>query len=163
MESGRDAVQKAYISDAPTAAMEVTSVSESAPQPVKVSRITATQARLVATSVPMALAHVPAVNVLPGVSTKTNVSGNTQKQYNELPPSTPFYTSDALSPIPLQGDQYKFLSSRVYNIYRRVNPDKKTKPATLDGIRRNGEIWVYVARFSTIIKFPSFLELPGNQ
>ena len=39
------------------------------------------------------------------------------------------------------------MSSIVYNMDRLANPDTQTKPATLEGGKRNEEIWVFVARF----------------
>ena len=39
------------------------------------------------------------------------------------------------------------LTSMVYHMDRMANPDINPKPGTLEGIRRNDEIHVYVARF----------------
>ena len=44
------------------------------------------------------------------------------------------------------------LASMVYHIDRIANPDVNPKPGTLDGIRRNDEIHVFVARFLTILR-----------
>ena len=40
-----------------------------------------------------------------------------------------------------------FMRSLAYNIDRMANPDVSAKPGTIEGIRRMGEIHVYVARF----------------
>ena len=43
--------------------------------------------------------------------------------------------------------QNSILTSLVYRVDRIANPDTSTKPGTLENIRRNEEILVYVARF----------------
>ena len=43
-------------------------------------------------------------------------------------------------------DSDKLLSSIVYNVDRLANPGTQTKPWAIDGINRNGEIWVFMAR-----------------
>ena len=48
----------------------------------------------------------------------------------------------------------------VYNMDRMAHPDINPKPGTLYGIRRNGEIHVYVARFfdtNTVALCPGLL------
>ena len=58
---------------------------------------------------------------------------------------------DAVSPIPGTSSnsdgQNSILTSLVYHVDRIANPDTSTKPGTLENIRRNEEILVYVARF----------------
>ena len=99
------------------------------------------------TSVPPVVAPSP-----PGVAQvqpsahHTNVFGNTPYQ----PVGTNvgvFGVSDAITPVPDGGDSNKLMSSIAYSIDRIANPDISTKPGTLESIKRNEEIWVFVARF----------------
>ena len=68
-------------------------------------------------------------------------------------------------PGPLSGSTHalsddSLMSSLVYNADRLANPDVVVKPGTIEGIRRIGEIHVFVARASlTIILWPLGLAL----
>ena len=71
----------------------------------------------------------------------------------EPPVSSLFSTAPPAAPIPgvsppLGGalSETALLTSMVYHMDRIANPDVNPKPGTLDGIRRNDEIHVYVAR-----------------
>ena len=57
-------------------------------------------------------------------------------------------SGDAQPPIPGADDPRGFLFAFVYNMDRLANPGAQTKPGTIDGIKRNEEIWAYSARFS---------------
>ena len=57
-----------------------------------------------------------------------------------------FGHADALPPIPETGGTSKILASIGRNIDRLANPDVSAKPGTIDGLKRNEEIWAYVAR-----------------
>ena len=75
-----------------------------------------------------------------------------------------FATTNPLPPIPgvcsAPGGPLSdsaFLTSMVYHMDRIANPDINANPCTLDGIRRNDEIHVYLARFfdnNTVALFP---------
>ena len=58
-----------------------------------------------------------------------------------------FGTADALPPVADQGESNKWLASIGYNIDRLANPETQAKPGTLDSVKRNEEIWVFVARY----------------
>ena len=49
--------------------------------------------------------------------------------------------------IPEVGDSNKQLSSVVYNIDSWAYPDTLAKTGTLEGVKRNEDIWVFVAWF----------------
>ena len=81
------------------------------------------------------------------------------------PPS--FSTTAALPPIPgVAGapggalGENALLTSTVYHMGRIANPDINPKPVTMDGVRRNDEIHVYVARFfenGTVARCPGLV------
>ena len=69
-------------------------------------------------------------------------------------PASLFATPPTFAPIPgvLPSDggtlsNNALLTSMVYHMDRLANPDVNPMPGTLDGIRRNDDIHVYVARF----------------
>ena len=93
--------------------------------------------------VPRASALAPDVAPLGGLS---DVFANIPKTTTPAPNAS-FGTSDALHPIPDQSGPNKLLSAIVYNVDRLSNPDVSTKPGALESLKRNGEIWVFVARF----------------
>ena len=70
------------------------------------------------------------------------------------PPLNIFGATPAQAPIPGVGvgtgaalSDNALLTSMVYHMVRIANPDINPKPGTLEGISRNDEIHVYVARF----------------
>ena len=52
----------------------------------------------------------------------------------------------ALTTLPDATEPNKILSPIGYNIDRLANTDTATKPGTLEGIKRNEEIWAFIAR-----------------
>ena len=80
-------------------------------------------------------------SVVPNVFDNVPASG--QRRY----PAPNFVSTDALPPIPDHADSNRLLAPIGYNIDRLANPETQAKPGTLDGIKRNEEIWVFVARY----------------
>ena len=79
-------------------------------------------------------------------------------------PNTPAWgASDAFHPRPGQDGTKNLMSAIFYNMDRLENPAVQTKPCTLGGVKINGEIWVYMARFVNNYKVPLSPWATGKQ
>ena len=93
----------------------------------------------------LAVKHEPSqipLGITPPINLFTNVPINPAAGATNS-----FGTSDAQPPLPEATDSNKLLSAIVYNMDRLANPEVATKPGTSDSIKRNGEIWAFVARY----------------
>ena len=84
------------------------------------------------------------VNAVPPIASGTPMGEN---QYYHMPAAQNPIPGGTATPLAGGGSHTSLLTSLVYHVDRMANPDTSTKAGTLENVRRNEEILVYVARF----------------